>query len=155
MPSAGNRPRRYIYPPVWLALGLGAVFALNRFFPIARFGGGFAVTSGGCIVAAGLFLIIYGGVMFKIAKTEIIPFRDATALVTTGVFRISRNPMYLGMSLLLSGAAVAAGSFSSLFVVPVFMLIIEFRFIRPEETMLHNRFGAQYDAYRRSVRRWL
>ena len=84
-----------------------------------------------------------------------IPFKTVSALVTTGVYRFTRNPMYLGMALVLLGCAVTVGASSALIVPPVFMVIIETRFIRPEEGMLQELFPEQFPAYCKQVRRWL
>jgi protein-S-isoprenylcysteine O-methyltransferase Ste14 len=84
-----------------------------------------------------------------------IPFKEVSALVTTGVYRVTRNPMYLGMALVLFGTSITVGAYSALFVAPIFMAIIEFRFIRPEEVMLRELFGDVFDNYCKLVRRWL
>ena len=77
------------------------------------------------------------------------------ALVTTGVYAYTRNPMYLGMALILLGVACTTGIVSGLLVDPVFMAIIELRFIRPEEQMLRDIFGEEFDTYCARVRRWI
>ena len=90
-------------------------------------------------------------------KTTFDPLDPSKAqrLVVTGLYRFTRNPMYLGMTLVLLGTAITVGAFSSLFVPPVFMAVIEYRFIRPEEAMLREQFGEQFDSYCRNVRRWI
>jgi protein-S-isoprenylcysteine O-methyltransferase Ste14 len=103
----------------------------------------------------GLLLLVIAGGLFRRADTEMIPFRDVRALVTTGVFRYTRNPMYLGMALILLGTACTTGVASGLLVAPCFMGIIELRYIRPEEKMLRELFGEEFDDYCRSVRRWI
>ena len=99
-------------------------------------------------------LVIAGG-LFQRAGTNLIPFREVTALVTTGVYRYSRNPMYLGMASVLLGLAITVGATTALLVPPVFMAIIEFRYIRPEEEMLRGVFPEEFPAYCQQVRRWL
>ena len=150
-----SKPQRLIYPPVWLVFGLCAIFALDKFLPLARFTGTFGWYLGGFAVVIGLILLVHAGGMFKAAETDLIPFQNVSTLVTTGVYRVTRNPMYLGMSLVLLGTAITVGAFSSLFVAPVFMLIIQLRFIQPEEAMLRELFGEKFDEYCRNVRRWI
>jgi hypothetical protein len=76
-------------------------------------------------------------------------------LVTSGIYRYTRNPMYLGTTAFLLGMAIMLGSITALLPVPLFMLVIEYRFIRPEELFLETLFGEDYRAYRERVRRWL
>ena len=84
-----------------------------------------------------------------------LPFERSTALVTTGLYRITRNPMYLGMLLILAGVALLSGSASTLLPIPVFAWAIQRNFIIGEERFLEQIFGAQYLDYKRQVRRWL
>ena len=96
-----EKPRRIIYPPVWLVIGLVTIFALNEYLPLARFTGTLGWALGGAAIVLGLILLVHAGGMFKVAETDLIPFQNVTALVTTGVYRVTRNPMYLGMTLVL------------------------------------------------------
>jgi protein-S-isoprenylcysteine O-methyltransferase Ste14 len=75
--------------------------------------------------------------------------------VTTGWFRFTRNPMYLGMVIMALGAGLALGSLGALLPLPVFVAIIQTQFIRGEERMLTEIFGQQYTDYRARVRPWL
>ncbi len=79
----------------------------------------------------------------------------ASHLVTGGIFRFSRNPMYLGLSLLLIGWALWLGTAGPWLVPPVFVLFIYLAQILPEERALESRFGVGYLEYRRTVARWL
>ena len=147
--------KRVIYPPIWLAFGLVAVFALNEFLPGPRFTSTVSQGVGGVIILAGLWLLVNAAGLFRRAGTDLVPFKNVTSLVTEGVYRFTRNPMYLGMFLVLLGCAVTVGSAYALAVPVVFAVIIEVRFIRPEEQMLRELFGAEFDAYCTRVRRWL
>jgi protein-S-isoprenylcysteine O-methyltransferase Ste14 len=150
-----NKPQRIIYPPIWLVIGLVAIFILNEFLPVARFTGTFGFYLGGFAIIIGLMLLVHAGGMFKVAETDLVPFKNVTALVTGGVYRVTRNPMYLGMALVLLGTAITVGVFSALLVPPLFMAIIQIRFILPEETLLQGLFGEEFEHYRARVRRWL
>ena len=147
--------KRIIYPPMWLAFGIVTIFVFNEFYPGARFTSVAGQVAGGAFILVGLVLLVIAGGLFQRAGTDMIPFREVSALVTTGVYRFTRNPMYLGMALVLLGCAVTVGASSSLIVPPVFMVIIEMRFIRPEEQMLNELFPEEFPAYCRKVRRWI
>lgn len=150
-----TRPERRIFPPVWLVIGLIVIFCLDQYFPLARFTGDAAMAFGSVAILIGLMLLVLAGGLFKQADTDMIPFRDVRALVTTGIYAYTRNPMYLGMALILLGVSCTTGIVSGLLVAPVFMAIIELRFIRPEEQMLRDIFGEEFDAYCGKVRRWI
>ena len=81
-------------------------------------------------------------------------FLAATALLTNGLYRWSRNPIYLSMALLLGGLALFQGALSPWMVPPLFMVILNRHFIVPEEAMLAEAFGAEYRDYVSRVRRW-
>lgn len=147
--------KRVIYPPVWLLLGLIAIFALNEMYPLVRFTSLAGQVVGGVIIVLGLLLLVSANGLFVRAGTGVIPFRDVSALVTGGVFRYTRNPMYLGMALVLLGCAVTVGAVSALPVPLVFALVVQARFILPEEEMLRRLFPVEYPAYCGRVRRWL
>ncbi|MBM69710.1 MAG: hypothetical protein CME43_09570 [Haliea sp.] len=147
--------KRIIYPPMWMVFGVCAIFAFNEFYPGPRFTSQASQLLGGAILLAGLAMLVVAGGLFKRAGTDLIPFRNVSALVTTGVYRFTRNPMYLGMAAILLGVAVTVGSSLALLVPPLFMAIVEWRYIRPEEALLQDLFPEDYPAYRARVRRWL
>ncbi len=147
--------KRIIYPPIWMVFGIVAIFSFNEFFPGPRYTGAVSQAVGGVILLAGLTLLIFAAGLFKRAETDVIPFKNVTALVTTGVYARSRNPMYLGMALVLLGTAVTVGAVTALVVPPLFMVIIQQRFIVPEEAMLAELFPDTFPAYCGQVRRWL
>ena len=155
MNTAPHRPKRIVIPPIWFALGLTAVFLLDRFFPPSGFSGPVTIGLGAILVLLGLASAISAAGLFRKADTGIVPFSEATALVTSGAFRFSRNPMYLGMVFVLLGTALIVGTGAGLLVAPVFMLIIQMRFIRDEERMMREVFGEEYERYCAGVRRWL
>lgn len=147
--------KRIIYPPIWLLLGLIAIFALNELYPGLRFTSLAGQLAGGVLILLGLLLLVSANGLFVRAGTDIIPFRNVSALITDGVYRYSRNPMYLGMFAVLLGCAVTVGASTALVVPLLFALVVEIRFIRPEEDMLRQLFPDEYPAYCARVRRWL
>ncbi|MFT6274463.1 MAG: protein-S-isoprenylcysteine O-methyltransferase Ste14 [Halioglobus sp.] len=132
-----------------------SVFSLAEFLPAPSFLSAAAQVVGSIVIFVGLLLLLLAGNLFKRADTDMIPFKNVSALVTTGIYRYTRNPMYLGMAAILLGCGLTVGAASSLLVAPVFMVIIQMRFIRPEEAMLLDLFPEQFAQYRTEVRRWL
>ncbi len=149
------KPKRVIYPPMWLAIGIVVQFVCNEYYPGYRFTSTGWQVVGGVFLVAGMALLVVAGGLFKRADTGLIPFREVNALVTGGVYRFTRNPMYLGMALVLLGCAATVGAATALAVPPVFMAIIQIRYILPEEAMLRELFPEDFPAYCRRVRRWL
>lgn len=115
----------------------------------------------GCISAAvflsGLGIIAIGGYTFKKADTTVNPRNpeQATSLVTTGVYRFSRNPMYIGFLLWLFACAVYIGNIINLLYLPIFVMLVNRIFIRPEEEALGKLFGEEFYRYKSKVKRWL
>ncbi len=104
---------------------------------------------------AGLVLIAICLGLFRRFGTRPEPWQPDQALIATGVYKLSRNPMYLGMALLCLGIAILFESLAGIILVGVALLVIERYVIAREEAYLARRFGADYDAYRAKVRRWL
>ena len=92
-------------------------------------------------ILLGVYFELAADRLFHLTGTTVTPFEESRALVTGGVFRASRNPMYLGFALILFG------TLSPFLVVPVFGILLEMLFIRPEEKMLAQRFGKAYLEY--------
>jgi protein-S-isoprenylcysteine O-methyltransferase Ste14 len=147
--------KRIIYPPIWLVFGFIIIFACNEYFPGPRFTSLAWQLFGGVLIIIGLVLLVVANGLFTRAGTGVIPFRNVSALVTDGIYRYTRNPMYLGMLAVLLGCALTVGATTALFIPPIFAVIVEFRFIRPEEAMLRDIFPEDYPAYCERVRRWL
>lgn len=107
------------------------------------------------LMIAGVGLMVSGLRRFSKAGTRPEPWAPSSALVSSGIYRWTRNPMYLGMAVLYGGIALLfASPAAGLLLLPV-LAIMNFVVIRREEAYLLRRFGAEYDAYRRQVRRWL
>lgn len=93
--------------------------------------------------------------MFSKVDTTIRPYEESSFLVTDGLFRLSRNPMYLGMMLVLIGIATLLGTLTPYLVILVFFFLMNTVFIRVEEKMLQEKFGQAYLNYQQQVRRWI
>jgi protein-S-isoprenylcysteine O-methyltransferase Ste14 len=92
---------------------------------------------------------------FKNAGTPVRPDRAATTLVIAGPYKVTRNPMHLGLASVYLGIAIAEQSLWALILLPLVLTIILHRAIKPEEAFLERRFGAHYAKYKTTVRRWL
>jgi protein-S-isoprenylcysteine O-methyltransferase Ste14 len=140
-------------PPVWLGVFVAFGWMQATWWPLGSFGpvGDWV---GALLVAAGLALAISAAVEFRRARTTIIPHEEPSAIVTSGVYRLSRNPIYLGDALILTGLGLRWDSVLALVLVPVFVAVITARFIGPEEGRLKARFEAEYAAWAARVRRW-
>jgi len=141
------------YPPVYAAGAAALMVGLDRWAPLAQL---WEAWNWLALVpaATGFGLAIWAAVTFRRHHTTAHPFRKADALVISGPFAISRNPIYLGMALVLLGLAIGLGTAAPFLVVPVFMALIGRLIIGDEEAMLTETFGAEYDAYTKRVRRW-
>lgn len=110
----------------------------------------------------GIFFLVVGSSLnlvadnaFKKYNTTVKPFEESDRLITEGVFKISRHPMYLGMLSILLGLALLFGSLTSFIPVISFPILIEIIFISVEEKMLAEKFGAKYEEYKLNVRKWI
>jgi protein-S-isoprenylcysteine O-methyltransferase Ste14 len=109
------------------------------------------------LAACGVAFVLAGVLQFRRAGTTIDPRKpEATRqVVTGGVYRLSRNPMYLGFALLLAGIGVQLGNLPALLLLPLFVAYMNRFQIQPEERALLQHFGQPYAEYLRSVRRWI
>ena len=145
-------------PPVVVALFAALLMALVarsatglRWPTTARLGGALF------LCATGIAIAVAGVREFRRASTTVNPLTPAaaSAMVRSGIYRHTRNPMYLGMLLVLAGWAVWLASVAALAVLPAFVLYMNRLQIEPEERALASLFGRDFEEYRRSVRRWL
>ncbi len=142
-------------PPLIYIAGLAAGFVLETLLPSASLPGWLRWGVGGGLAAAGLAL---ARAFFRVlvgAGTTVSPYSHSTALVTTGPYRISRNPGYLGMALGYAGTALLFGALWPFVTLAPVLAAIDFGVIRREERNLERTFGAEYAAYRNQTRRWL
>ncbi len=139
-------------PPSWLVLHLALAWVLGQVSP-AIFGAlGRLVGQG--LVLAGLVIMAVAIAQMVMRRTTVIPRRDPQALVTTGLFGLSRNPIYLGDALILSGAVLWLDAVLALPLLFSFVWVIQTRFIRDEEVRLTLAFGADFDLWASRTRRW-
>ncbi len=141
-------------PPVWLAAFCAAAWAHGLIPGLPR-AGGWAVAAGWALVALGLVLVVAAAVEFRRHRTTIVPREAPSVLIDTGVFRLTRNPVYLGDVLVLAGVCLILRQPAALWLVPAFAALLTRRFIRGEEAGLLAAFPQAARAYMARVRRWL
>lgn len=144
-------------PPLLLAAVLaGGMGGLAWALPGAAFPLPMATGLGIAFGLLGIGIAAAGLLAFRRHRTTVDPLHPerAAQVVQTGIYARTRNPMYLGVSLVLLGWALNLHHGVALLGVPAFMAWLDRFQIRPEERILHDRFGADYEAYLRAVRRW-
>jgi protein-S-isoprenylcysteine O-methyltransferase Ste14 len=143
-------------PPVWLALALVIAYFQARYFyfglslshPITNMLAGLSIGAGGVLMALAV-------IEMRRHRTTVIPHREADHLVTTGVFKWTRNPIYLGDTLVLLGIILHWDAVLSLAILPIFIMAIDYGFTVPEEDRLRRKFRSDFERYMRDTRRWI
>ena len=128
---------------------------LNFVFPVLAFLSPPSTYSGFLIIGFGLVMIFRSRSLFLKNATTLQPSEEPTSLVTYGPFRISRNPIYLGMASILLGVAVLLGTLVTLAFPIIFVAVITIFIIPGEERKMEKIFGEPYREYKKSVRRWI
>jgi protein-S-isoprenylcysteine O-methyltransferase Ste14 len=145
---------RKLLPPTYLYAAVALIIVLHVLIPGSQIISSPWRYLGFLPLLMGVALNLLADQAFKRHKTTVKPFEESTFMVTSGVFRITRNPMYLGFALMLAGIAVLLGSITPWIVVAGFPMLMEKLFIQIEETMLEARFGSAWLEYKQRVRRW-
>ena len=109
------------------------------------------------ILLAGLVTAFLGYLLFKKYKTTVNPINpeETTILVTTGIFSITRNPMYLGLFFVICSTVLFFGSWFGIIILMFFVWYINKFQIIPEEETMKKKFGNKYNEYKKNVRRWI
>ncbi|MEY8798777.1 isoprenylcysteine carboxylmethyltransferase family protein [Leisingera sp. XS_AS12] len=144
-----------LIPPVLFLLLLLCLMPLSLLHPDSLVMRADAAMPWDIPIALGLTALFWGSWHFKRKKAEIHTFRQPQDLITDGPFRYSRNPMYLGFFLLLVGAAFYVNTWCALAAPLAFLLTAMYWYIPHEERRMRAAFGAAYDDYARTTRRWI
>ena len=147
--------KQKLLPPTYLLIALIAMTLLHFIIPVWK--GSFSSWQIlGCLpLALGIGFNLIADKALRVAGTTVKPFQESKTLVTDSVYRISRHPMYLGFVLILIGFAILLGSLTPWFIIVIFGLLMEIIFIRVEESMLEEKFGAGWLDYKSKVRKWI
>ena len=143
------------WPPVWLLGCMVLTTLLAWWFPSLAFAIEGQVMIGLILIGVGVAISILAVQEMARAKTTVIPRRDPNALVTTGIFRFSRNPIYLSDWIMLLGWIILWGAVLALPLLWLFPRVITRRFIEGEEAKMRAHFGDQFDSWAQKTRRWI
>jgi protein-S-isoprenylcysteine O-methyltransferase Ste14 len=152
--TRSDSPGVWFPPPLWYALAvlIGALLERRWPLPIAA---GPLITTAGVFVIGSIALAFVSMYRFRRSNTSIVPIRPAGALVLSGPYQYTRNPMYVSLALLTIGSALFLGTWWPIVLLVPTLTIVQLFVILPEERYLRRRFGSEYEAYTRRVRRWL
>lgn len=145
-------------PPVALvAIAAGLMALLAWAFPGPRLVFPAPYALGGALVGLGAAIAVAGVLAFRRARTTVNPMTPgaSSSVVSTGIYRLTRNPMYLGFLLALAGWGAMLGNLLVLLPLAAFVAWMDRFQIAPEERALREKFGADYEDYLRQVRRWI
>ena len=142
-------------PPLIYAIPGIAGVLLGRAFPIHVVPEPFALVVGGALAIAAIALDIWTLPKFRRAGTSMMPYTPTTAIIDTGPFAWTRNPLYLAMTLLYVGITLIVNTIWPLLLLPIVLLVVQRGVIEREERYLERKFGDQYLSYKSRVRRWL
>ena len=154
MPGPGIK----FYPPLYFLAGGAIAWILHRRIAFEIDGAGVSDLQwwlGLALVVSGSGLMAWAIRSFARAGTTVRPDRAASRLVTEGPYGFSRNPIYVADSLVYAGVALITNSAWALLLLPLVLALLTVRVIRREEQHLHGTFGAEYEEFRRRVRRWV
>lgn len=146
-----------IPPPIYMGVFGLLIYLSDKGYPLDLLPDSLGLLlSALCLLGASIFLLdsLFGFIRNKTTVNPLQPGK-ASALVLTGVYRVTRNPMYLGMALLLLALTAFLGNPIGLLFVLAFMLLIHKVQIKPEEAALVKKFGMEYEEYMKQVRRWI
>lgn len=144
-----------IVPPAWLLFTMIAMYLASGFLPLLYLFPVDAMPLGQVIVFCGFSLTFYAARLFRKAQTPLKPFTPVKAVITDGPFRYSRNPVYLGMFIMLAGWAIYLRALSPWFFMLAFVWAIRTHWVLKEEVQMERQMGEAYLKYKSEVRRWL
>jgi protein-S-isoprenylcysteine O-methyltransferase Ste14 len=146
------------FPPPFVYAGMLMLgFLIGSFIGRPSIGLDIVVGSsiGLALLVGGTAIMVAAGLLFRKVGNNLEPWRSATTIVSSGVYRFTRNPMYLGMALIFAGLAMVFDGLAALMLLPVVVIIIQTQVIAREERYLEEKFGDDYRAYKNKVSRWI
>ena len=156
MTSTTDKPGVIAPPPLIFAAAIAMGLALHHWVIPIEFGldAGVRYGIGGVLIAAALNIGLGAIRLFGKAGTHVEPWKPAKALVTSGIYAYTRNPMYVGMALIHVGLSLIFDSVTVLLLLVPFLVVIRYGVIAREERYLTAKFPVEYPEYQRRVRRW-
>jgi len=157
--QTGSKPMDHagvrLPPPLLYIVIFGLGWLLQQFAPLSLPVNLPVRVAAILFVAVGVLLIVWANVLFQRNHTSMVPVRPTNTLVIRGPYRLTRNPMYLGLLCIYIGAALWFGTAWALILTPLVVLAVHFQAIAKEERYLGQKFGDSYRQYRTQVRRWI
>ncbi len=142
-------------PPLLLLVAVGCAWLANLLKPLPIVAGDALLVSGIAVIAIALLIALIALVHFFEAKTHVEPWHPTTSIIRKGVYRFSRNPIYLSFCIAAVGTGLVLNSWWVVASVTVLKPLLERLVISREEAYLEKKFGDHYLEYKRQVRRWL
>lgn len=143
-------------PPPLIALTFALLgFLLHQIYPVSIGNLASLWLFGSFLVGLGLVLIIYCAGVFRRRQTNIEPWKQTTAIISTGIYGLSRNPIYLSFFIIGIGLAFFFNTFWIILMQIPFLVVMNHYVIAREEAYLSGKFGQEYSDYKRKVRRWI
>ncbi|MEP6592816.1 MAG: isoprenylcysteine carboxylmethyltransferase family protein [Acidobacteriota bacterium] len=155
MTARPDNPGVWFPPPLWYALAVLIGVLLDRRWPLPIAAGPLTTTAGVFFAVGWMAISLLSIGRFRRSKTSIVPIRPAGALVFTGPYRYTRNPMYVGLALLMIACGLFLATWWPVVLLAPTLAIVQQFVILPEERYLRRRFGTEYEGYTGRVRRWL
>jgi protein-S-isoprenylcysteine O-methyltransferase Ste14 len=155
MATRSDSPGVWFPPPLLYVLAVVIGVRLDRRWPLPIAAGAPTTTAGAFFAAAGVALALVSIGRFRRSATTIVPIRPADALVLSGPYDYTRNPMYVSLAFLTIAAGLLLSTWWPIVLLIPALALVQWFVILPEERYLRRRFGPEYDAYTRRVRRWL
>lgn len=143
------------YPLLIVFVLLVLCWFLSRFFPLSLRLGRTEEVAGFMIILVGILLLIIATGVFMARKTTVMPTRAPDKLITDGIYRFTRNPMYLGMLLILTGFPLMMDTISGLVCPVIFFWLMDYTVIPREEKVVEGVFGDAFLKYKSHTRRWI
>ncbi len=146
-----------IPPPIYMLLFATIMWLLDHYLPLVQIIPETWQMLGLGLIVLAILLDLWSLILFFLSHTTPNPMKpeNVSELVITGMYRFSRNPMYLGLLIMLSGWAIYLGSLIGFFILPLFVITLNIQQIKPEEQVLEKKFGQAYLDYKQRVRAWI
>jgi protein-S-isoprenylcysteine O-methyltransferase Ste14 len=144
-----------IPPPILTVIHIGIAYVAKWAIPIPVPMPDLLRNIGFALVVVGFLLGVAAFMEFRKARTTVDPHGSVTSIISSGIYRFTRNPIYLGFVLMLIGLPLNSGTYWGIVLAPVFIHLMNRLVIEREEAYLEKKFGAVYTGYKSRVRRWL